>query len=131
MASPHSIEIALSKNKLTKIIITSAVFVAIGIWMVVSKHSSNNRIFGSPTVVVVMGIISILFFGTIGFLVLKKMKDNTPGLVIDETGITDNASGVAAGHIPWADINEIKITQVFAQKFLMIIVKKPEEYITT
>jgi hypothetical protein len=125
----QKIEIPISKEKLKKILIAAIVFVALGIWMVVRKPTINNPLFGNPTFVLAMGIISILFFGLSGFMIFKKLKDTKPGLVIDDTGVTDNASGVSAGHIPWADITAIKTAQVFTQKFLMIIVKNPEDYI--
>jgi hypothetical protein len=125
----QKIEIPISKTKLIKILIAAIAFVALGIWMVVRKPTINNPLFGNPIVVFGIGIISILFFGLSGFMIFKKLKDTKPGLLIDERGVTDNASGVSAGHIPWADITAIKTAQVFTQKFILIIVKNPEDYI--
>ena len=44
-------------------------------------------------------------------------------------GIIDNSSGVSAGVVLWSDIEEIKISKVMSQKFLMFIVKNPQDYI--
>jgi hypothetical protein len=123
------IEIPISKEKIIKLLMGSLMFVAIGLWFVIGKPTINNAIFSNPTVVFGMGIVSIVFSCVSIFIMLKKLKDTTPGLVIDDTGVTDNSSAVSAGYIPWADITAIKTTQVFTQKFIMIIVKNPEDYI--
>jgi hypothetical protein len=125
----QKIEIPISKEKLVKLLIGSLVFVAIGFWFVIGKPTINNALFSNPTVVFGVGIVSIIFSSFSIFMMLKKLKDTKPGLVIDDIGVTDNASGVAAGYIPWADITAIKTVQVFTQKFLMIIVKNPDDYI--
>ncbi|MGI4751619.1 MAG: STM3941 family protein, partial [Janthinobacterium lividum] len=125
----EQVEIPLSKSKMTVLLIGSTAFVAIGLWFVISPPILQNGFFSNPALILVSGIASILFFGFCGFILLKKLQDNNVGLIIDKTGITDNASGISAGHIPWSDINEIKTSQVMNQKFLMILVSNPDTYI--
>jgi hypothetical protein len=125
----QKIEIPISKEKLIKLLIGSLVFVTIGLWFVIGKPTINNAIFSNPAVVFGMGIVSIVFSSVSIFIMLKKLKDTKPGFVIDDTGVTDNSSAVSAGHIPWADITAIKTAQVFTQKFIIIIVNNPEDYI--
>ena len=127
--SEYPIEIPLSKQKLILLLISSLAFVAIGIWFVSKPESFKNGLLGNPTIVLSIGILSIVVFGLAAFMMAKKLKDNVPGLIIDKTGITDNSTGVPAGHIPWSDIQEIKTNKVFTQKFITIIVNKPEAYI--
>lgn len=129
MTQNEQIEIPLSKSKMTLTFIGSLTFVAIGIWLLVKQPEFKNPILGHPNVVFIVGIVSILFFGLIAILVFRKFFDKKPGLIINQQGIFDNSSGVAAGLIPWTDIQEITISQVMSQKFLMIIVKNPEKYL--
>ena len=129
MSTTEQIEIPLSKGKLTMLLIGSVIFIVIGLWFLISPPKINNPIFGNPTLILVSGIASILFFGFCAFFIFKKLQDDKAGLIIDETGITDNASGISAGHIPWTDIKEIKTRQVMNQKFLMIFVDNPNDYI--
>ena len=129
MTTTEQIEIPLSKGKLTIILIGSIAFVAIGLWFVISPPFIQNGLFGNPTLIFVAGITSILFFGFCAFTIFKKLQDNKSGLIIDKTGITDNASGISAGHIPWSDIKAITTSQVLDQKFLMILVNNPNDYI--
>ena len=123
------IEIALNKRKLTMLLTGSIAFVAIGLWFVLSQPKISNTFFGNPALIIIAGIVSILFFGFCAFFIFRKLQDDKAGLIINETGITDNASGVPAGHIPWKDIKEIKTVQVLTEKFLMILVINPNEYI--
>lgn len=127
--SEYPIEIPLSKQKLMLLLISAIAFVGIGIWFVAKPESFKNGLLGNPTIVLSIGILSIVVFGLAAFVMAKKLTDNAPGLIIDKTGITDNSTGVPAGHIPWSDIKEIKTNKVFNQKFLVIMVTKPEEYI--
>lgn len=130
MTTTEKIEIPLNKRKLAMLLIGSIAFVAIGFWFVISPPQINNPLFSNQAVLTIAGIASILFFSLCGFIGFKKLREDKAGLIINESGITDNASGVSAGHIPWSDIKEIKITQVFNQKFLMILVNNPNEYIS-
>jgi hypothetical protein len=124
--SEYPIEIPLSKYRLVLLLISAIAFVSIGIWFVSKPESFKNGLLGNPTIVLSIGILAIAVFGLSGFVIAKKLLDNTPGLIIDETGITDNSSGVSAGYIPWETIESFTPAKVFSQKFLTVILKKPE-----
>ena len=129
MKETDRIEIQLSKSKLTLLFLGSVMFVVLGIWYVISPPKVNISIFANPTVVFVVGLSSILFFGLIGFFIFKKLFDNSPGLIISAEGVFDNSSSISAGFIPWTDIVEIKETKVFNQTFINLVVKNPQDYI--
>ncbi|EJL64484.1 STM3941 family protein [Flavobacterium sp. CF136] len=129
MSEENQIEIPLSKQKLYLMLFGSIIFVGIGTWLVVNPPKSNHPIFGNPMIILISGISAIVFFGYITFTLFKKLPDNKPCLIINSEGIIDNSSGVSAGIILWTDIIEISTSNVMNQKFLMFIVKNPEEYI--
>lgn len=129
MTSTEQVEIPLSKGKMIMLLIGSIAFVTIGLWLVISPPTIQNGLFSNTALILISGSASILFFGLCGLMFLKKLQDNKPGLIIDKTGITDNASGISAGHIPWSNIKEIKTLQIMNQKFLMILVSNPDTYI--
>jgi len=129
MSEENQIEIPLSKQKMYLMLFGSIIFVVIGTWLVVNPPKSNHPIFGNPMVILISGISAIIFFGYTAFILLKKLPDNKPGLIINSEGIIDNSSGVSAGIVLWTDIIEISTANVMNQKFLMFIVKNPEEYI--
>lgn len=76
-----------------------------------------------------LGLAAIVFFGIIGLYALKKLFDRRPGLVFNDSGIVDNASGVAAGFIPWSEVVGAEIFEIQKQKLLVIKVRDPQEYI--
>jgi hypothetical protein len=57
------------------------------------------------------------------------LPDNKPGLIIDQTGLTDNSSGVSAGQVLWSDIEAISVIEIHRQKLIMLKVRNPQEYI--
>lgn len=123
------IEIPLSKKKLILMLIGSICFVAAGLWFVINPPTISNPFFGNPTVILVTGIASILFFGLCAIYIARKLPDNKPGLIIDNIGLTDNSSGVSAGQILWSDIENISVIEIHRQKLIMLQVKNPQDYI--
>jgi len=114
---------------MTMTFLGSLVFVGLGLWFLINPPKISNPIFGNPTLIFIVGLASILFFGFVAVTIFRKFSDKRPGLVISRQGITDNSSGVSAGLIPWTDIIEIKVSQVMNQKFLMFIVSNPQNYL--
>lgn len=131
MDKTKQILIPLSKTKLTLLLIGSIAFVAGGIWMVTSPNgfATSYRTY-NPVWVFAVGLASIVFFGLCLINIAKKLTDSAPGLIINDQGINDNSSGVSAGLILWSDIQEIRMTEVVNQKFLMLIVSNPDHYIS-
>ncbi|MDO6431708.1 STM3941 family protein [Flavitalea sp. BT771] len=123
------VEIPLNKKKLTLMLFGSLGFVIIGCWFIIKPPVIENAFLGDPAVIRVAGVLSVLFFGIVAFTLVRKLPDNRPGLIIDDQGITDNSSGVSAGLVLWEDVLEIKISTVYKNRFIMIVVRNPEEYI--
>ena len=129
MRETEQIEIQLSKSKLTLLFLGSIIFVGLGVWFVTHPPKENIPIFSNPTVLFIVGLAGILFFGLVGFFIFKKLFDKSPGLIISDEGVFDNSSGVSVGFVPWTDIVEIKETKVLNQTFINLVVKNPQDYI--
>lgn len=129
MIQQEQIEIPLSKKKLFLILFGAIGFVFIGLWFLINPPISSNQIFGLSSIYSIVGLISVLFFGLGAVVVFSKISDKKAGIIINSQGIIDNSSGVSAGLVSWKDIQEIKVAQVMNQKFLMLIVKNPRDYL--
>lgn len=129
MTNKEQIEIPLSKTKMILTFLSSLMFVGLGIWLLTNLPKSNHWLFGNLTINFIVGIASVIFFGLVAVTIFRKFSDKKPGLTINLHGIIDNSSGVSVGLIPWTDIQAIKMSQIMNQKFLMFIVRNPEEYL--
>lgn len=127
--SEQQIEIPLSKRKLLLMLLGALVFVAIGLWFVISPPTITNSYWSNPTTIAIAGYASIFFFGLCAFFIIKKLPDNKPGLIINQAGLTDNSSGVSAGQILWNDIERISVIEIHKQKLIMLHVTNPQDYI--
>jgi hypothetical protein len=125
----QSIAIPLNKNKLILLLSGSIIFIAMGIWFVVAPPSVSNPVLGNPVLIFCVGIVSIIFIGFGAVLFVKKLSDRSPGLIINDQGITDNSGGTSVGFIPWTEIVKIVQTTIANQKFLILFVQEPEKYI--
>lgn len=127
--SGQRIEIPLSKKRMLLMLSGALLFVAFGFWFVISPPAISNSYWGNPTKLAIAGYASIVFFGLCAFYLIRKLPDNKPGLIIDQTGLTDNSSGVSAGQILWSDIEGISVMEIQRQKLIMLHVTNPQDYI--
>jgi len=129
IASRHEIIIPISKQKLILLTVSALVFVGVGILFVTNPEKYTSPIMRNPTVIFISGVASILFLGLCTPFIFKKIWDKSPGLIITDQGILDNSSGVSAGQIYWADIEDISVLKIHRQKLIMLQVKNPQDYI--
>lgn len=123
--------IALSKGKIIGLLVAGLAFVVLGVLLVMrdpAEIASGGR-FNNPTLVHSAGWLSIAFFGLCSAFALRKLFDQKPGLQLSAAGLQDNASGIAAGLIPWRDIAAIVPYQISGQRMLVIRLHEPEPYI--
>ena len=135
MESTDETIIELSKTKLVLLILGSCAFVVAGAWLLsvdaadIRTGRSFRFFFNDPLVVRIAGVASILLFGLGGLYGLKKLFDKRPGLILNSSGIVDNASAVAAGFIPWSEVLGSGVLEIQKQKMLIIGVRDPQKYI--
>lgn len=121
--------IELSRRKIILLGLGSCAFVAIGIWILSLDDAIIRAMGRNPIFIHGVGVGSVVFFGLCGIFAFVKLFDRKPGLIFDAAGIVDNASGVSAGLIPWSEIIGAKTFSMRGQKFLIIELKEPEEYL--
>lgn len=129
MSENQQIEIKLSKSKIVLLFFGCLIFCILSILFILNPEKFISWRHSSSTMVFIAGILGVLFFGICLLYYSRKIFDKTPGLIINDKGIYDNASGISAGTIPWNDIVEISETIVVNQSFINIVVKNPDEYI--
>ena len=129
MTTEQRIEIPLDKSKIILMLTGVLAFVAIGLWFVIAPPQISNAYWGNPTRIAIAGYASIFFFGLCTVVLIPKLQDTKPGLIIDDTGLTDNSGALSVGHILWTDIENTSVLQIHKQELLMIAVKNPQDYI--
>ncbi|MDA6071095.1 hypothetical protein NJT12_15880 [Flavobacterium sp. AC] len=122
-------EIKLSKRKLILLLLASIWFITISSAFILYPERFISFIFFNEKIIKNIGFIGLPFFGLASLLLVKKMFDNKPGLIINEKGITDNSNSSSIGLIKWSDITEISLGRVMSTQFLLIKVSNPEDYI--
>lgn len=126
---PDKIEIRLNKLRIARLMLGSAVFVAIGVWMLIHEPQVKNGVMNQPVVKAILATSALVFFGASFLIYLVKLINTKPALIIDDIGITDNTSFTSGGFIPWNDIDGFKHLTIQKQHFLAVLVKHPEQYL--
>ncbi|HUR38388.1 MAG TPA: STM3941 family protein [Planctomycetota bacterium] len=113
-----------SRLKLLVLLLGSAAFVAAGFWFVLYPPLTLTV---GPYVLCAIGVVSILFFGLMGGILLKRLFSHGIAVILDRKGIVDNSSGVPAGRISWDEILEVAPVEVSGARFLGIDVRDREK----
>ena len=123
------IEIPLNKKKIIFLFFICIAFLLIGLWFIFKPPVISNSYWGNPTRMYLAGIGGIFIgaLGSVAFFI--KLFDKKPGLIINDQGVFDNASGVAAGLVAWQDIVGLRTFNEANQRGLILIVKNPEFYL--
>lgn len=123
--------IELSKTKLRKLVLGGLVFIVASAWMVQLDEAeiAAHDLFKNPMLMHGLGWAGLLFFGLCSAVGLKLMLSNKPGLILSQAGIQDNTSYPSAGFVPWSDIADISVYEIYKQQILVIKVRDPERYI--
>ena len=115
-----------SARKLALVALGSFIFVAIGIWMLAEADEQTRR---PPLYQKSVAIFCITFFGWGMVDALRKLADQSAGLVVDTQGIIDNTSPIRAGRIAWNEVTDVRV-KMAGVKFLALYVKEPHRYIS-
>lgn len=123
------IEIQISKTKISFLLVGALIFVIIGVLFSLAPDMFITINHNDPLMNRIVGIASILLFGTGSVYGLRKLFDKSAGLIIDDYGITDNSNASSVGLIDWCDISKIKAEQVMSSRILLIFVNNPDKYL--
>jgi hypothetical protein len=126
----ESIIIPSSKYKLAGLILMTATFAAVGVFMLLNaKEIAGTEYHRRPVFSVITIDIIGAAFGGIGFIlfVYQLLRSSKPGLIVNFDGIYDNSTLLSAGLIRWDEITDIKESDQAG--YINIFVKNPEEHI--
>jgi hypothetical protein len=127
MQSSDAIVIRRDKPKLLFLAFGQAMFVALGVCLVVfiiRKGTPFPAIF-----LVAVGVVDIVWFGSALVWSVTRLFDAKPALIIDSEGIVDNVSVLAVGRIPWQEITGIEVCQFSAKPYLAVHVEDFAKYV--
>ncbi|GBF75799.1 hypothetical protein PA598K_04231 [Paenibacillus sp. 598K] len=102
----------------------SLVFVLIGGWMIVSGVRGEE-----PLLIAVIGLAAVLLFGLALLFYLYHLVKRQPTLRVDEEGLLDTSSLIAAGRISWGEISEVRLYTYHGERFIGINLHDPDGYL--
>ena len=129
MIQEEQIEILRSTKKMIWGIFGAMIFTGLGMFLMVIPIFQVPINFAETVFVTygfIIGLLCVLFFGIGAAILFWNLFDNKPLLTINRQGIIDNKSTML---VPWSDIERIDVVKLHRNKFLAIIVKKPQDYI--
>jgi len=117
------IAVPYRKGTVLLIFVGAMVVLAVSTWILM-QPSARVSVQGA-----LAAWICIPFSIIVGAFAFSRLCSRKPALIIDEKGITDHASGVAVGFVPWDDIAGAGIAEHRTRRFLGIAVRNSGEYL--
>jgi hypothetical protein len=126
----NQIKIPISKAKTVMMFIGSLLFVFMGVSFLgdPEKFQTTYRNY-NPFFISIVGVASIIFFGFAAIILFKRLFQKKAGLILDEEGIVYDTKSLINNKIYWKDIDQLSVYALFGQKFVIIKVTNPQEYI--
>lgn len=126
-----NIEIPLSKSKIILLLITSIVFVLLGLLFVIDPSRFITVFIKNQIFISIVGYISITFFGFGIYVFMTRLIQTKPGLIITDKGIIYDTNDNTNGFIDWSSITKISTIKIYRQRMIMIHVNNPDEFINS
>lgn len=122
--------INLKKTSMLTIILGSCVFVALGIWIIFTAQepNGNQQEIYVAVLLYAIGGLSVTFFGLCLIVATWRSLSNTPGLELNDEGLTIFGIGKPL-LISWREIECLSAFESQNQKFLVIHTHNPDKYI--
>lgn len=108
------------------IMITAAVFLILV--DITSTTSIMDNIFKYAAKPV--GVLGVLFFGTVFIFVVCNVIKNKDLLVINSDGFSDYSTLLSVGFVPWSNVESVAIRTKCSQKFIFVKVKNRAELLS-
>jgi hypothetical protein len=129
MAKEAPIEIARNKKNLAFYLAGGLIVLCIGLFLVIDPYPFMTRGMMTSFIIVATGLAIMVLSGIYCYILAVRMATVFPAMIISEEDIYDHTGSPADGLINWADVAEIKETQIKGKRYLSIIVKHPQTYI--
>lgn len=62
-------------------------------------------------------------------ILIKRLANNKPLIILDESGLTDNSGADPIGFVPWRDVKRIYIVTMKHNRLIQVELAYPEEYL--
>lgn len=119
------IEITASKKKSIKIVFYSIGLIGMGIFVLVIADDQQMM---PPFLARLIGYLALMLFIPALCYIIYRLFDDSPRIIIDSAGITDNTAATSPGFIPWREIEGFLIKKVYDVPLFGIILKDPENF---
>ncbi|ANH84173.1 hypothetical protein A8C56_23215 [Niabella ginsenosidivorans] len=119
--------IPVSKRKSLRNLAGAILLVVLGVLFIIKPYLFIKS--DDPAVIRIIGYICVAFFGICAIAIGRMLANKKDGIWISHEGVNDQSSGIAAGKILWKDVKSIRVESVPGQRFILLEVYNPEEYI--
>jgi len=122
-------EIFVHKGKTLRYVASSLIFVGLGIWMFIQPGLQVRLFRLIPVSGKIMGGFTILLFGGMGSIFIRRMMHKLPALVLDERGVYDRTQYASGFDISWSEIEELSVYKMNRQSFITVYLRDPDGFL--
>lgn len=123
------VEILINRKRVLFFLVSSLFFVGFG-WFLILKPDQGQMLYGTPQVSILVGIVSVLFFGLQAVRLTRQWFCGRVGVVLDDHGIRDTSHVASVGLIEWGDVTAVQLQVAPDSKKLLIYTTDADKYMS-
>lgn len=116
-------EIFISKKKSVKHILAGICLTAMGILVLAISEEQNTL---PPEIAELVGYLSLAIFVPLLLYFVYRLSYDSPAIILDAAGLTDNSSATSPGFIPWDQIEGFQVKTIHSTPILGIVLRDSE-----
>lgn len=83
-----------------------------------------------PSVIKIVGIFIIIFSVLYTVIIGRQLLKQKPAIILDNEGMVCHTAVNSSQKIFWKDVSKVWMQQVSDEKFIMLMIKNPEKYLS-
>lgn len=117
------IEIFASRKKTVSLILKGVGLLGLGI--VTIAIAGKQDLMPAAVVEAAGWLLLLLVLFSLAYI-LYRTTENSPRIILDAAGITDNTTATSPGFIPWREIESFEVKTIYSTPLLGVGLKDPE-----
>ena len=117
------IEISANKKENVKLIFYGIGFIGLTVFLILI--ADEQQMMHATLLKLISYLFLVILIPSLAY-VAYRLSDNSPRIIIDSAGLTDNTAVTSPGFIPWQAIEGFRVKTIYSTPFIGVILKDPE-----
>ncbi|MFA5620911.1 MAG: STM3941 family protein [Weeksellaceae bacterium] len=122
--------IKLNKKRFRRLLFLNLIPFIFCVLFVTMPKAFSSGLIKNSTIIIVIGILGVLFFGITLIYVGRKLSNKNLGLSLSDEGLLDTTTAFRFGSVDWEDISGFRAMKIARTQTIAVDLINPDKYIS-